>query len=155
MTIALVWSLIAAAPALAAPAAGRVQTFNHYAIEIPAGYVVKDVSQPMMDFDLYQLVDGKGKAKCGLYFGNFPQFPTYKWGTTPPVETRDASRTKKAYQSSTRMEGVLQFSGLSYKMLPNTPFSLIHYFADGLSAEELKAMSAMVDSIHVVQKHLE
>jgi hypothetical protein len=155
MTMALMLSLFAAVPAPPAPTAGRVQTFNHYAIEIPAGYVVKDVSPPMTDFDLYQLIDGKGKVKCGLYFGNAPKFPTYKWGSKLPVETRDASRAKKAFQSSTRMEGVLKFSGLTYKTTPDTPFSMIHFFADGLSTDEIKAFSAMVDSIHVVQKHLE
>ena len=155
MTTALVLSLFAAASVPAAPSAGRAQTFNHYSIEIPAGYVVKDVSPPMMDFDLYQLVDGRGKARCGLYFGNAPQFPFYKWGSKSPVESREAGRMKKAFQSSTRMEGVLEFSGLTYKTTPYTPFSMIHYFADGLSADDIKAFSAMVNSIHVTKKHLE
>jgi hypothetical protein len=154
MTTALVLALFAATPAAAAPTAGDAQTFNHYAIKIPAGYVVKDVSPPMMDFDLYQLVDGKGTVKCGLYFGNAPRFPIYGWGSKSPVDSGDASRMKKAYQSSTRMEGVIEFSGLTYKGLPATPFSKIHYFADRLSADDVKALSAMVDSIRVVEKDL-
>jgi hypothetical protein len=150
---ALVLALIAATPA--APTAGTVRTFNHYAIEIPAGYVVKDVSPPRMDFEIYNLVDGKGKVKCGLYFGNAPQFPMFKWESQSPTESKDANRTKKAYRSATRMEGLLEFSGLTYKGIPATPFSIIHYFADGLSAADAKAVSAMVESIRVVQKHLD
>ena len=71
MTGILALILVAAAPS---PAVGQVvQVVEHYAIDVPAGFALKDVSPRDMDFDLYALVDKRtGAVKGTVYIGNAP-----------------------------------------------------------------------------------
>jgi len=153
MTGVLALILLAAPPAPASGAA--VQVIEHYAIEVPPGYALKDASPQLMDFDLYALTDQRtGAVKCTLYFGNAPQFPKLRWSGRP-VETKQGGGTRREFRSPERIEGLLTFEGLSYKNVPFSPFESIHYFADHLSAAEPKAVAAMVDSVRVAKKKLE
>ena len=132
-----------------------VQVVEHYAIEVPAGYVLKDVSPKLMDFDLYALADQRtGTVKCTLYVGNHPAFPKFRW-RGKPIESGRNGETRKEFRSSDRVEGVMNFSGVTYKNTPGSPFETIHYFADHLNAHEMQVLTALLDSIHIARAHLE
>jgi hypothetical protein len=137
------------------PADGRVvQQVEHYAIEVPAGYVLKDVSPKMMDFELYALTEKRtGKAKCTLYVGNQPAFPKLRW-SGKPVESRQSGGTRKEFRSSDRVEGLMTFQDVTYKDSGGSPFQTIHYFAEHLSAPDMTVLAAMLDSITVTRKEL-
>jgi hypothetical protein len=139
----------------AAPAVTSI-TVTHYSIEIPLGYEARDVSPPMMDFDLYSITRrGSKRVACTLYFGNHPQFPKLRWPSQKPVETKSDKRTTKAFQRSDAIEGLIEFSGLTYKSSGHTPWTLIHYFCDGLDELAVRHMVGMISSIKVVQPHVE
>src|SRR4051812_8133424 len=54
---------------------------GHYAIYIPAGYVLDDVTPQMADFELLEIrKTGVFNERIGIYFGNAPNFPKYDWG---------------------------------------------------------------------------
>lgn len=131
-----------------------VQVVEHYGIEVPAGYVLKDVSPKMMDFDLYALTEKRtGKVKCTLYVGNHPAFPKLRW-SGKPVETRQSGGTRKEFRSSDRVEGLMTFLDVTYKDSGGSPFQTIHYLADHLRAPDLEVVTAMLDSISVAKKEL-
>lgn len=126
-------------------------TLEHYSIEIPAGYELEDVS-PMGDFDLYQVTRrGSKSVVCGLYIGNFPSFPKLDWGSQRSVRTMGDNRTTVALQRPDAMEGVIRFSGLTYKGSTGTPWQAIHYMCDRLDEVGAKEMAAMIASIKVVR----
>ncbi len=134
---------------------GRVQVIEHYAIAVPAGYVLKDVSPKLMDFDLYALADQRtGSVKCTLYVGNHPAFPKFRWSGRP-TESGRSGGTRKEFRSPDRVEGLMNFSGVTYKNTPGSPFETIHYFADHLSAHEMKVVTAVLDTIRIAKPHLE
>jgi hypothetical protein len=138
-----------------APAAASI-TVAHYAIDIPGGYEAKDVSPPMMDFDLYRVTrQGSQDVACGLYFGNHPSFPKLHGWRQEAMETKGDDRTTTAFQRSGAIEGLIKFSGLAYKDSDHSPWSAIHYFCDGLDEAGLKVMLAMVASIKVARPHLD
>src|SRR5690242_8511645 len=93
----------------------------HYSFDVPSGYRLKIASR-CEDFDLYALTrrDDK-KTLCTLYLGNAPRFPIRKW-EGKPVETTERGRTRRSFRSSNAIEGVITFSGLTYKDTPFTPF---------------------------------
>jgi hypothetical protein len=131
-----------------------VQVVEHYGIEVPAGYILKDVSPKQMDFDLYALADTRtGSVKCTLYFGNAPAFPKLRW-SGKPTESRQHGASRKEFRSSDRIEGLMNFDGLSYKGVPASPFESVHYFADHLSTADVKLVATMVDSITIAKKDL-
>jgi len=149
----MITSLAFAALASAVPAPTSI-TVAHYLIEIPAGYVAKDVSPPMMDFDLYMVTrQGRKEITCTLYFGNHPSFPKLQW-SKKPVETKGDKRTAKAFQRPGAIEGVIEFSGLTYQHPSGTPFGSIHYFGDKLDDGAVKDMLRMIASIKVTRPHL-
>jgi hypothetical protein len=134
---------------------GTVQVVEHYAIEVPAGHVLKDVSPKLIDFDLYALTDTHtGRVKCTVYFGNAPSFPELRWSGRP-TESKQSTGTRKEFRGPDRIEGLMTFHGLSYKRTPFSPVGSIHYFADHLTAGDVKLVATMVDSITVAKKHLE
>jgi hypothetical protein len=153
----MVASILIATLAVSSPAPSPTPiTVAHYSIEIPLGYEARDVSPPMMDFDLYSVTrQGSKRAACTLYFGNHPQFPKLRWWGRKPVETKSDRRTTKAFQRSDAIEGVVEFSGLTYKSSGHSPWTLIHYFCDGLDEAEIRDMLGMIGSIKVVQPHVE
>jgi hypothetical protein len=147
-------ALILVATPPAPSARGAVQVVEHYAIEVPADYTLKDVSPKIMDFDLYALAEKRtGIVKCTLYVGNAPAFPKLRWSGKPTESTQNLG-TKKEYRSSDRIEGLMTFQGLTYKDSAGSPFTSLHYFADHLSAADLKVVAAMVGSISIAKKDL-
>ena len=128
---------------------------GHYSIEIPPGYEARKVSPPMMDFDVYRVMrQGSKGSGCGLYFGNHPSFPKLHW-SQEAVETNSDNRTTTAFQRPGAIEGLIKFSGVSYKASRVSPWQLIHYFCDELDDVGMKTMPAMIASIKVVQPHVD
>ena len=152
MTGIVALTLVAAQPISAAGPV--VQMVEHYAIEVPAGYTLKDVSPKLIDFELFALVDKRTSAtKCTLYIGNFPSFPKLRWAGSP-TESKGSDRTRREFRSTDRIEGVMTFTGVTYQDSTGSPFTSIHYFADRLSGAEIKVVTAMVDSIRVAKKDI-
>jgi hypothetical protein len=140
--------------ATAAPGESKMQVIEHYAVQVPAGYILKDMSPKMMDFDLYALTESSsGEVKCTLYVGNDPRFPRFRW-SGKPIESSPAGGTRKEFRSADRIEGLLTFKGVTYGNSLPSPFQTIHYFADHLSAIDMKVVTALVDSVSVVKKDL-
>ena len=54
-----------------------------------------------------------------------------------------------------RMEGVLTFSGLSYKATPHSPYTQIHYFATDVDPSTARIFADIVRSIRVARAHLD
>jgi hypothetical protein len=143
--------------AFATPSDGHLEMVQvaHYSIEVPAGYRLTEASTERADFDLYALTSRDGKITiCTLYFGNAPRFPVRKWGGKP-VETKERDRVAKTFRSANTLEGVITFSGLTYKDTSSTPFGTIHYFSGALDPAEMKVVQRLVDSIQVTQPHIE
>jgi hypothetical protein len=136
------------------PAESKMQVIEHYAVQVPAGYVLKDVSPKLMDFELYALTDSRsGEVKCTLYVGNNPRFPTLRWSGNPS-QSHQGAGTRREFRSADRIEGVMMFERVSKSSLMS-PFQVIHYFADHLSAVDMKAVAALVDSVIVVHQDLQ
>jgi hypothetical protein len=130
-------------------------TMAHYSIEIPAGYEARHVPV-RADFDLSQVGRrGSSKVSCGFYLGNFSQFPQGHWGRRKPLETRGENRTTTTFQCPGTLEGLITFSGLSYKKSGDSPWTTVHYFCDDLDESGMKDMLGMVDSIKVVRPHVD
>src|SRR5437868_5747663 len=111
---ALLLTLLAAGSATASGTSPTRTHFQHFSIEVPAGYQLKDSSPPMMDFDLYDLIDLKTKkARCRLYVGNAPRFPLFSWSGAPTV-SRTPGKEQTDFRSASRVEGTIKFSGLTY-----------------------------------------
>ena len=109
----------------------------------------------MIDFDLYDLIDMKTKkAKCRLYVGNFPDFPQFTWRKRPTV-SRIPNREQTEFRSASRVEGKIEFSGLTYKDQSSSPWTIVHYMAEGLSAREAQLIVRMIGSIAVTRPHLD
>ena len=152
---ALFLALLAAGPA---PASGTSPTrtqIEHFSVEVPAGYELKDSSPRMMDFDLYDLIDLKTKkARCRLYVGNHPNFPLFTWANAPTV-SRTADREQTDFRSATRVEGKIKFSGLTYKKQSYSGWTIVHYMAENLSEPEVQLIGRMIASIAVTRPHLD
>ncbi|HEY0711934.1 MAG TPA: hypothetical protein VGF45_04625 [Polyangia bacterium] len=132
----------------------KKHTINHYSVELPASYRLKDITPKLMDFGLYAVVGRQdGKVRCTLYFGNHPDFPSKRWAGAP-VATRDGWRTRKEFRDANRIEGVIAFEGLSYKGSSGTPYSKIHYLAERVRPADQPLLLSMLDSIAVENPHL-
>ena len=141
-------------PAKANPLVGRA-VIAHFALDVPSGFELVDVSPRMADFALYELVDReKNRAICRIYVGNSPAFPSLQWSGSPKV-LRQPRRKKREFRATNRIEGRITFSGLSYKGSAGTPFSTIHYFADALSETNLQSIDQLIESIAVMRTHIE
>jgi len=143
------------ASSASAPAATSI-TVAHFAIEIPRGYQARDVSPPMMDFDLYRVErQGSTEGGCSLYFGNAPDFPQLRWSQNARKMKADG-RSTTAFERRGAVEGVIKFSGLTYKQsTAGSPWTSIHYLCDGLDELGMKDALGMIASIKVVQPHVE
>jgi hypothetical protein len=98
---------------------------EHYSIQIPGGYEAKDVSPPMMDFEVYR------------------------------VTRQREGRTTKALQRPGALEGLIEFSGLTYKESSRgSPFTFIHYWCEALDEGARRDMLGMIASITVARPHL-
>jgi hypothetical protein len=152
MVASLVLATLATVTPLPNPTAISVE---HFSIEIPPGYEAGEASPPMMDFDLYRVTRRGSKAvACVLYFGNAPNFPQLHW-SEKPIETKGDQRITKAHQRRGAIEGLLKFSGLSYKSQTGSPFTFIHYAGEKLDDVAIKDMLKMIASIKVVRPHLD
>ena len=142
-------------PGVSAPTATSI-TVEHYLIEIPANYEVENL-QPRSDFDLYRVRHKRWwGGHCILYFGNFPSFPQLRWASHERVAARVEDRTTTAFQRPGAIEGLIEFSGLSYKdSKASSPFRFIHYLCDGLDEVEMKDLLGMVSSIKVVRPYVD
>jgi hypothetical protein len=148
----LALALVAAQPVSAVRPVAQI--VEHYAIEVPAGYALKDVSPKLIDFELFALVDKRTRStKCTLYIGNFPSFPMFRWAGSP-IESKGSDRTRREFRSAHRVDGLMSFRGVTYQDSAESPFTSIHYFADHLSRAEIKIVTAMVDSIRVAKKDI-
>ena len=139
------------------PAKPTREVWNHFAIEIPATYVAKNVTPRMADFQLYEVVSGDGRSRCTLYFGNHPAFPKLKW-SNPPIEERHKGVVVKEYgytPEERRIEGLLRFSGLAYGGTDESPFSMVHYVSENLEPAQAQSFMRMVGSIVVVKRRLD
>jgi hypothetical protein len=134
-----------------------VVEINHYSIHVPSGYVLRDITPQMADFELFEIVNKDDRSdKLSLYFGNFPQFPSYDWKESP-TESAGAGVKKTFYnyrKSDGSLEGVLVFSGLSYRHSAYSPYSRIHYFATAVSSEASDRFLKIIASIEVVKPNL-
>ena len=130
---------------------------NHYSFKLPVGYISKDITPPMMDFELIEIHKAKShKTKLVLYFGNNPSFPKFKWDTSP-MEEKDGNRTRRSFgyrESDGAMEGVLIFTGLSYRGSNQSPYTQIHYFASGVDKNSAGELSGIIASLKVVEPNL-
>jgi hypothetical protein len=147
--------LAAVAATATAPTSNSI-SIAHYSIEIPVRYEAKDVSPPMMDFQLYRVTrQGSKSVGCVLYLGFAPRFPQLHW-SGKPVETKGDERTTKAFQRPGALEGLIEFSGLTYKNERSaSPFRIIHYACDKLDESAAKDMLRMIASIRVTRAHLD
>ena len=139
--------------------ANRTLTFsiNHYDLDVPDAYSVRDTSPGLADFELYAIDNPTSHAELGLYFGNFPHFPTLSWNSAP-VTSASGDKTAKEFRYSAarrQLEGLLQFTGLGYAGAPITPFSSVHYFAEDVSDEDGKIFAGIARSIRVARPTLE
>ena len=139
-----------------APAAASL-ILQHYSIEIPAGYEAKDVSPPTMDFALYQVTRrGSKRLACSLYLGNSPNFPELHWSGRKAVETKSDDHTTTAFQRQGAIEGVMSFSGLTYKeQRSGSPWTSVHYLCHDLDQAGMRDMLRMIASIKVVRPHVD
>ncbi len=48
----------------------------------------------------------------------------------------------------------MTFNGVTHRASLPSPFQMIHYFADHLGAIDMKAVTALVDSVSIVKKDL-
>jgi hypothetical protein len=111
----------------------------------------------MIDFEVYRVARPHSTAGgCGVYFGNSPRFPDLHWVSKKPVETKGEGRTTKAFQRPGAIEGLMEFSGLSYRNSKSgSPFTFIHYWCDQLDEGGGRDMLRMIASIKVVKAHLD
>jgi hypothetical protein len=152
---ALLLVLLAAGSSTASGASPTRTQVQHFSIEVPAGYELKDSSPPMIDFDLYDLIELKTKkARCRLYLGNSPKFPLFSWSGAPTV-SRAPGREQTEFRSKSRVEGTIKYSGLTYKKSPSSPWTIVHYMAEHLSEGEVQLIERMIGSITVTRPHLD
>jgi hypothetical protein len=154
MGIPIVIAALVAAVTALGPTSSSIE---HYSIEVPAGYEAKDVSPPMMDFEVYRVArQHSNGVACGLYLGNAPGFPKLRWSSKKPVETKGDGRITKAFERPGALEGLIEFSGLTYKDSKiGSPFTFIHYWCDKLDEGSGRDMLKMIASIKVARAHLD
>jgi hypothetical protein len=132
-------------------------SINHYDVDVPDTFTIRDVSPEMADFQFYEVARKNGQGgKLGLYFGNHSGFPKLKWDASP-VSSGAGATTRKEFPYSAekrQMEGLLTFRGLRYMGSSSTPFSLIHYFARDIGEDDAKVFGAIVQSIRVARTEL-
>jgi hypothetical protein len=138
-------------------AASARRNWNHYSIEIPASHSARDVTPAIADFELYEVVADDRRTRCMVYFGNAPAFPKYKWPDAPLAYRKDGRRVKEyAYSADTKkIEGLIEFPGLSYRGSDQSPYSFVHYYAESLDSIEAAAYARMIKSIVVVKRNLD
>lgn len=142
---------------IAATAASKGFLVNHFSIDIPHGYIVKDVTPAMADFQLIEIrLAGRKGHKVSMYFGNAPSSPMYDWiDVTPETELNKSPLNWHRYRERDgSLEGVRSFTGLSYRGTSQSPYTKIHYFGKGINRRTAKQFEAMVASIKVVRPNL-
>jgi hypothetical protein len=128
---------------------------EHYSVDVPAGYSIAEVG-PKEDFDLYLIISVRSPRKrLGLYIGNHPSFPAYKWGRRAREETKTDVSLEEFEYDGQKMEGLMTFSGLTYKTQSHSPFPRVHYFTNDADAADAKRFAEIVRSIRVTKPHLE
>ncbi|MFL6710078.1 MAG: hypothetical protein ACJ8HI_17900 [Massilia sp.] len=138
--------------------ANDCKLITHYCIKLPAGYSLKNITPPAADFELLELYRSKDRnEKLTVYFGNAPSFPVYDWGNSSPMQKRhEVARTWLEYDGKNgAIEGVLNFSGLSYRGSSQSPYSQVHYFGRGLDAESGAQLKAIIVLITVFKPILD
>ena len=134
-----------------------VKKVNHYAINLPSGYELLDITPGMADFELFEIVNKENRSdKMRLYFGNQPDFPSYDWAESP-LKSMGEGVKKTFYdyrESDGALEGVLVFSSLSYRGSNQSPYSKIHYFAKAINCEAGARFLRVISSIKVVRPAL-
>ena len=130
---------------------------THYSIHLPSGYILQDVTLQMADFELFEVVNKENPSdKMNLYIGNHPHFPGYDWKESSSESTGE--NVKKTFynyrQSDGALEGMLVFSGLSYRGSAHSPYSRIHYFAKTVNGEASDRFLKIIASIEVVEPDL-
>lgn len=139
------------------PQPHTTHAINHYDIDVPTGYSIKDRSPAMSDFDLYEITGNRPTAKLALYFGNHPQFPKFEWSSSPHIESRNGRTTDEYLYSpkQRRMEGRIMFDGLSYKTRAHSPYTYVHYFASDVNEDDARIFEEITRSIRVARAHLD
>jgi len=136
---------------------GGVHSSDHviasYSITIPDGYVLRDISPPMMDFYLFKVYKKSSKTGClKIYFGNNPGFPTMAW-KDKGKEGQEGGRTFSSHPfdpKTGRMEGLIQHKNLKDSEGAPSPFSRVHYFSDGkISQNDAMVYDQIIGSIRV------
>ena len=134
-----------------------VAEINHYSIHVPSSYVLRDITPQMADFELFEVVNKEDRSdKLSIYFGSHPQFPGYDW-KEPPSESAGAGVRKTFYnyrESDGSLEGMLVFSGLSYRHSAHSPYSRIHYFAKAANSEASERFLKIIASIEIANPNL-
>ena len=134
-----------------------VVKINHYSVHLPSGYVMQDITPQMADFELIEVVNKENPGdKMNLYFGNHPHFPGFDWKEAPS-ESEGVGVKKTIYnyrQSDGALEGMLVFSGLSYRGSAHSPYSRIHYFAKAVNGEARDRFLTIIASIEVDEPNL-
>jgi len=151
LAVALTWSSGMSAMETKSPTKTDTRSINHYDLDLPASYSLRDISPPMMDFVLYEIDKvGRTDEKLVLYFGSAPSFPALKWSTPAIKRSKGrASITEFPYsQKERQMEGLVSVTGLMYHGR-DSPFSYVHYIATGLDERDARDFEEIVESIRV------
>lgn len=142
---------------IAATTASNGFLVNHFSIDIPHGYIVKDVTPAMADFQLIEIrLPGRKGNKMSVYFGNAPSSPQYDWVDVIPETDLDKSPLNwhRYRERDGSLEGLRSFTGLTYGGTPQSPYTQIHYFGKGINRRTAKQFEDMVTSIKVVRPNL-
>lgn len=134
-----------------------MEEINHYSIQLLSDYVLVDVTPKMADFELVEVVNKEHPDdKLSIYFGNAPHFPAYDWKESPSESEGEGMRktTYNYRQRDGAMEGMLVFSGLSYRGSKHSPYSRIHYFANAVNKETSDRFLKVIESIRVVRPNI-
>ena len=115
-----------------------------------------DVSPPMMDFEVYRVArQHSNGVACGLDFGNAPGFPKLHGRRRNLSRRRAMGARPRHSRDRARSEGLIEFSGLTYKDSKiGSPFTFIHYWCDRLDEGAGRDMLKMITSIKVARAHL-
>lgn len=144
-------SIVACAP--------HLYRINHYVFVVPPGYEVQDVSPEMMDYQILNIRNTADPiAVFRIYFGNHPRFPIFEWDVPPVEKSLGKDCTMRMFEYRERdgaIEGVLHFTGLSYKDLSISPYTCVHFFAQGIDKASAEQLMTVVSGLRVAEPHLE
>lgn len=129
---------------------------NHYSVEIPAGFELKDITPNMVDFQLMEIhKTGKKKPNIIVYFGNSPSFPKYDWPALNKERDLENTADWQSYREDDgAFEGVSTFHGLSYRGSSESPYTKIHYFGIGINKDSIVQFKKIISSMKVSQSKL-